>query len=105
MIVNDGRGLWTSYELIRISFRDAIFLSDNELVVCGRETKTQQERMQSPLPAVGIILYSLDRGKSWAPIYRSKENETFISLTRVKGNSFYALSDTGTFLRLTLGNE
>lgn len=105
MIVNDGLGSWTSLELIRLPIRDAIVLSDNELLACGWEIKAQEEQMHSTVPAVGIILESVDRGRSWSPVYRSEENEDFIYLTRIKDNNFYALSNTGSFLRLTLGNK
>lgn len=104
-IVSDDLGSWISQELIGLPIRDAIVLSDNELLACGWEIKNQQEQSPSNVPAVGIILESVDRGKSWSPVYRSEENEDFIYLTKNQDNSFYVVSNKGNFLRLTLGNK
>lgn len=100
LIVNDHANSWTSYELKRTPILDAVFLSTNEVLACGMELRLQSDKRTPPM--VGVILQSLDRGKSWTPIYRSKIKEQFISLTRISENEFYAVSDVGTFLKFTL---
>jgi hypothetical protein len=92
---------WTSYEVIRTPIRDAIFLSDKDVIACGLNVRTVIVKPRR-FDDAGIILRSFDGGKSWQSIYRSKTFETFFYLTKVKDNLFYAVSDTGTFLRFTL---
>lgn len=100
--VVDENGRWTTYELDRTPIRDAVFLSDNEVLACGSNLRPWDEKPNSSLKDAGVILRSFDTGKSWQSIYRSKTYETFFFLTKVKDNEFYALSDTGTFLRFRL---
>ena len=93
---------WTSYDTKLTPIRDALFLSNNEVLACGASLwPNDDERKRHPANA-GVILRSFDSGKSWQPIYRSKSYETFFYLTKVKDNQFYAVSDTGTFLRFNL---
>jgi photosystem II stability/assembly factor-like uncharacterized protein len=100
LVTNDD-DRWTSYEVIRTPIRDAIFLSDKDVIACGLNVRTVIEKPRR-FDDAGIILRSFDGGKSWQSIYRSKTFETFFYLTKVKDNLFYAVSDTGTFLRFTL---
>jgi photosystem II stability/assembly factor-like uncharacterized protein len=93
-IVRGEDNSWRSYELMRTPIIDAIFLSQDEIVACGQSIPFQAEKNIS-----GVILHSLDSGKSWQVIYRSRKNETFVSLIRVNGREFYAASDKGTFLK------
>ena len=99
LVVNGENNFWTSYELLRVPILDAVFLSKNEVLACGMETPAVDDK-RSPA-TVGIILKSLDGGRSWGPVYRSKANETFISLTKA-ADKLYAISDTGTFLSFAL---
>jgi photosystem II stability/assembly factor-like uncharacterized protein len=95
-------GQWTSYESHVTPIRDAVFLSDKEVLACGSNVRTVDEKPNSRLQDAGVILRSFDSGKSWQSIYRSKSYETFFFLTKVNDHEFYAVSDTGTFLRFTL---
>ena len=79
---------------------DAVFLSEKDVVACGLNRRPTNEK--SHLKDADVVLRSFDNGRSWQTIYRSKSFETFFYLTRVKDNDFYAVSDTGTFLRFTL---
>ena len=99
MVVNNGNS-WTSYMLLLVPILDAVFLSSNEVVACGMELTRVDEKPRRQ--DAGVILRSNDAGKSWTPIYRSKSEEMFISLTKVGDNEFYAVSDKGTFLKFTL---
>ena len=96
----DGR--WSTYELDRNPILDAVFLSDNEVLACGQNRRPGDEKPNPRLKDAGVILRSFDSGKSWQTIYRSKSYETFFFLTKVKDREFYAVSDTGTFLRFRL---
>ncbi|HET8670591.1 MAG TPA: hypothetical protein VFM05_08205, partial [Candidatus Saccharimonadales bacterium] len=98
LVVNGENNSWTNYQLSRVPILDAVFLSKNEVLACGLETPGDNKR--SP-KTVGIILRSLDGGRSWAAIYRSKATENFISLTKV-ADKLYAVSDAGTFLSFAL---
>lgn len=96
----DGR--WTSHEISLTPILDAMFLSDKEVLACGLNHRPWHEKPNPRLKDAGVILRSFDGGKSWQTIYRSKSYETFFFLTKVKDNEFYAVSDTGTFLRFRL---
>lgn len=100
LIVKDEQSSWSSYELLRTPIRDAVFLTNKELVACGQQIRPFDEKPNQP--DAGIILHSLDSGRSWVPIYRSKLNEMFISLARISDNDFFAVSDRGTFLHFSL---
>jgi photosystem II stability/assembly factor-like uncharacterized protein len=97
LVMKGDNNSWTSYELIRTPILDAVFISKDEVLACGFETPPPDKRNAS---TVGIVLHSLDGGQTWTPIYRSKSNEAFISVTKVGDDSVYAISDAGTFLRL-----
>lgn len=99
-VVNED-GRWTSYEIGLTPIHDAVFLSDNDVIACGLNVRTIHEKAKR-LKDAGVVLRSFDGGKSWESIYRSKTFETFFFITRIKDNLFYAVSDTGTFLRFTL---
>jgi photosystem II stability/assembly factor-like uncharacterized protein len=101
LVVQDG-SQWTSYEAHLTPIRDALFLSNNEVLACGANLRRVDEKPNPRLKNAGVILRSFDSGKSWETIYRSKSYETFFYLTNVKDNQFYAVSDTGTFLRFSL---
>ena len=99
-VVNED-GRWTSYEVRKTTILDAVFLSDKDVIASGLNVRTINEQAKG-LKNAGIILRSFDGGKSWQSIYRSKTFETFFFITRIKDNNFYAVSDTGTFLRFKL---
>jgi hypothetical protein len=102
LISTDESDKWMSRELLRVPMRDAIFLSDTEIIACDRELYPQDEKTGTSRPPEGIILHSLDGGKSWTPLYRSKLNETFIYITKAEDRQFYAISNAGTSLRFNL---
>ena len=100
LVVPSDNNKWNSYELPGRPLFDAISLTENEILACGTELhRVSKERAPSSL---GVILYSSDSGKSWTRLYRSKVEETFISISRIADNEFYAVSDAGTFLRFQL---
>jgi hypothetical protein len=99
-VVNED-GRWTSYEVGLTPIHDAVFLSNKEVIASGLNVRPGDEKSKR-LKDAGVILRSFDGGKSWESIYRSKTFETFFFITRIKDNLFYAVSDTGTFLRFTL---
>lgn len=98
----DEHDQWTSYEITRTPILDAVFVSEKDVIASGLNVRRVDEKSKRGLKDAGIILRSFDGGKSWQSIYRSKTFETFFYLTKVKDNEFYAVSDTGTFLRFTL---
>jgi photosystem II stability/assembly factor-like uncharacterized protein len=72
------------------------------VLACGANLRPNDESSKHLPDDAGVILRSFDSGKSWQTIYRSKSYETFFFLTKVNDNEFYAVSDTGTFLRFNL---
>lgn len=101
LIVNEN-DTWTSYELNLTPIFDAVFLSEKDVLACGMSLQPVDERAKKQPNAAGVVLRSFDRGNSWQTIYRSKSEETFFAIARLKNNDFYAVSDIGTFLRFTL---
>jgi photosystem II stability/assembly factor-like uncharacterized protein len=100
-VVNED-GRWTSYEIRLTPILDAVFLSDKEVIASGLNLRPADEKSNHLRRDSGVVLRSFDSGKSWQTIYRSKSFETFFFIAKVKGNDFYAVSDTGTFLRFAL---
>ncbi|HEU4507092.1 MAG TPA: hypothetical protein VFR78_02550 [Pyrinomonadaceae bacterium] len=100
LIVNNKDGSWISYELVLRPIWDAVFLSEDEVLACGVEMRGAGDERK--LPRVGIILHSLDSGKTWTPLYRSQAKETFINLTKVGEKKFHAVSDAGTLVKFSL---
>lgn len=100
-VVQEG-DQWTDYDFTLTPIRDAVFLSDKDVLACGANLHPKDEKQHLRPKDAGVILRSLDGGRSWQSIYRSKSYETFFFLTKVKDNEFYAVSDTGTFLRFSL---
>lgn len=100
--VVDEDARWTSYEIDLTPIRDAVFLSDKDVLACGLNRRPWNEKSNSRLKDAGVILRSFDIGKSWQTIYRSRSYETFFFLTKARDNEFYALSDIGTFVRFRL---
>ena len=100
LIVNANDGSWISYELVLRPILDAVFLSENEVLACGFEMRAAGDKRR--LPRVGIILHSLDGGKTWTPVYRSQAKETFINLTKVGEKKFHAVSDAGTVVKFSM---
>jgi photosystem II stability/assembly factor-like uncharacterized protein len=103
LVVQSDRENWSSYELRGIPILDALFLAPDEILACGMEFRRTEDNQ--PRPPVGVILYSSDTGKNWTPLYRSPRQDSFVSLSRVGSNQFYALSKNGTVLRFALNTS
>ena len=99
-LIVDHDNSWTRHQLLATPIFDAIFLSANEVLASGMALPHVDEEPAAK-PA-GVILKSLDCGKSWTTVYRSNRREIFISLTKISDKEFYAVSDAGTFLKFTL---
>lgn len=93
---------WNSYELVGTPIRDVVFLSESEVLACGVHFFPYDEKPERRRPSAGVIMHSLDGGKNWSVLYLSKLEETFIFLSGVGNDQFYAVADGETFLRFTL---
>lgn len=102
LVTSEPGDSWQGHELIRIALLDAILLSENEILGCGEERKPYEESAKSRKPPVGIVLHSKDNGRSWTPIYRTSADETLIYLTKITDTDFYAISNIGNFIKLTM---
>ena len=103
LTLESKKNSWTSYELLGTPIFDAISRSEDEIIVCGGDTRVEEAGIRNRLgPYFGTILLSRDAGKTWSVIYKSAITESFISLTKVNEYGYYALSDAGTVVRFTL---
>ena len=80
-LVNDD-GRWTSYKLNLTPIFDALFVSDKDVVACGLNVRTINEKDRR-LKDAGVILRSFDGGKSWQTIYRTKSFESCFFFKRI----------------------
>ncbi|MGQ0541347.1 MAG: WD40/YVTN/BNR-like repeat-containing protein [Blastocatellia bacterium] len=70
----EGGESWTQYELRDFYFSDGVLLSENEAIVCGYRTRPNH----SP---TGVILHSLDGGRSWKLLI---ENSKSVNIERIQ---------------------
>jgi photosystem II stability/assembly factor-like uncharacterized protein len=99
-LVIDRDDSWTAHRLLLRPILDAVFLSEYEALSCGVEIRPSDDDRKPP--AQGIVLWSGDGGGSWTPIYQSNATETFISISKVGAQKFYAISDAGRFVSFYL---
>jgi photosystem II stability/assembly factor-like uncharacterized protein len=103
-IIKNNQNMGVSYDLPRIQILDLIPLSDQEILACGSEIQRlgNSDTQSGERLSVGIILHSIDGGKTWSIIHRSKLSEGFISIAQVERNHFYVVGSSGSFLRFGL---
>lgn len=102
LVIPNDRDSWTSYELIRMPLDDALFLSEDQILACGKELYLRDEKSNIMPSPQGVILYSDDRGKTWSVVHHTGSDESLISLTKINEKEFYAISDSGKFIKFKL---
>jgi photosystem II stability/assembly factor-like uncharacterized protein len=95
----ESDGTW-----LRISIdsylRDGMFISNEEIVICGH-TRPTGKPIGLGGHAAGVVLRSSDGGKTWTVVYESKDIRNINALAAVDGSPIWAVGDDGLILRLT----
>jgi hypothetical protein len=96
-------GSWTRYTASAY-FRDAVFLSEEDVLVCGHIRKSDGS---APLQghSEGVILRSLDGGNSWTTIYRTSQVTNINALAAINSTTIWAVGDKGFVLQVTFPAE
>jgi photosystem II stability/assembly factor-like uncharacterized protein len=101
-VSKDKQDTWLSHELLLVPIRDAVFLSETEVVACGLEIQAYDEKTKSRKPSMGVLLHSTNGGKTWAAISRIPSNQGFVSLSKITDKLFYVIGGDGEFVRFDL---
>lgn len=94
----ESNNSWKKYEAGGVYLRDALFLSEDEILACGR---LYVEDKSSPVSEKrdGVILYSPDGGQSWDVVYRSNKVSNINALSVAGPSNIIALGNDGLVLR------
>ena len=89
---------WRKYKVGDVYLRDALFLSEDEVLACGR---IYVEESGHPFSEKrdGVILFSSDGGQSWAVVYRSNKVSDVNGLSVVAPGNIVAVGNDGLVLR------
>lgn len=102
LVTSEARDSWQSYELVLVPLLDAVSLSENEILACGREFKPHDESAKSRKSPVGVVVHSKDNGRTWSTLYRTSSDETLLYITKIIDTEFYAVSDIGNFIKIRM---
>jgi photosystem II stability/assembly factor-like uncharacterized protein len=88
---------WTKYSAGRVYLRDALFLSESEVLACGR---IYVDDKASPVSEKrdGVILFSADGGKNWEVVYRSNKVSDVNRLSMPATGNIVAVGNDGLVL-------
>ena len=105
LILPNVNATWNTFEVNNLALFDAEFLSSSEILISGGAFTGPGNWSSSyyygrKLP--GVILRSVDGGKSWLEIYRQKTNQPIIELIKVGPYHIYAIGNDDTFLKFEL---
>src|SRR6185503_5311040 len=93
---NDGS--WSSRVLNRIFLKDALYVSDKELVACGSMLSANNQPLQ--LSGEGVVLHSPDDGLNWTIVYRSPDVRSLNALGRSDAGHIWAVGSNGSIVGL-----
>jgi hypothetical protein len=93
---NDGS--WSSRVLNRIFLKDALYVSDKELVACGSMLSLNNQPLQ--LSGEGVVLHSPDDGLTWTIVYRSPDVRSLNALGRSDAGHIWAVGSNGSIVGL-----
>jgi photosystem II stability/assembly factor-like uncharacterized protein len=93
-------GFWTKYVLDGISLRDAVFLSDNQVVACGSMLADEESSERT-----GVVLSSNDGARSWTVTYRNPQLAGINSLSANDLTHIWAGGESGFILRRELPSK
>jgi photosystem II stability/assembly factor-like uncharacterized protein len=92
---------WLKYKVHDVLLRDAIFLSDREILACGTIASNNKVPLLGDDHRAGVILRSSDNGRSWTVIFRDSKVKSINAIAVEKGRYVWAVGDDGLILRLT----
>ncbi len=89
---------WKKHKTGGVYLRDAVFLSENEVLACGR---IYVENKSSPVSEKrdGVILYSADAGHNWSVVYRNSKVSDINALSIGGAGNIIAVGNDGLILR------
>jgi photosystem II stability/assembly factor-like uncharacterized protein len=93
---NDGS--WTSRLLSRIFLKDALYVSDKELLACGSMLSANNRPLESS--GEGVVLHSPDDGLNWTIVYRSPDVRSLNALGRSDAGHIWAVGSNGSIVGL-----
>jgi photosystem II stability/assembly factor-like uncharacterized protein len=93
---NDGS--WTSRLLSRIFLKDALYVSDKELLACGSMLSANNRPLESS--GEGVVLHSPDDGLNWTSVYRSPDVRSLNALGRSDAGHIWAVGSNGSIVGL-----
>ncbi len=93
---NDGS--WTSRGLSRVFVKDALYVSDKELLACGSMLSANNQPLE--LSGEGVVLHSPDDGLNWTIVYRSPDVRSLSALGRSDAGHIWAVGSNGTIVGL-----
>lgn len=93
---NDGS--WTSRVLSRVFVKDALYVTDKELLVCGSMLSETNQPLQ--LSGEGVVLHSSDDGLNWTIVYRSPDVRSLNALSRSDAAHIWAVGSNSSIMVL-----
>jgi photosystem II stability/assembly factor-like uncharacterized protein len=99
MLLVDQDKSWRKYKLRNVYFRDALFLSENQVLACGYIPSDENRATPNELTH-GVILSSSDGGRNWSIIYRNAQIKSVKAFAAVDSNHIWAVGEGGLLLRL-----
>ena len=93
---NDGS--WTSTVINRVFLKDALYVSDKELIACGSMLSENNQPLE--LSGEGVVLHSRDDGMNWTIVYRSADVRSLNALARSDVGRIWAVGSNGTMVML-----
>lgn len=94
----EADGSWTKY-MVGPYLSDGVFLSKNEMLACGH-TRPGGRPVVFGGSGEGVILRSLDGGKTWTIVYRNPKVPNINALASLNSNTLWAVGEKGFILRL-----
>jgi photosystem II stability/assembly factor-like uncharacterized protein len=96
-----NENLWTRYKLSGLALRHIYFVDSNKILACGSIPKANRLRT-AERATNGVILASLDGGKSWTVIHEDPSIEVFNFLSADRSGRVWVVGSNGSVLRLGL---
>jgi photosystem II stability/assembly factor-like uncharacterized protein len=91
---NDGS--WLANSLSSVFLKDALYVSDNELLACG-SLVTNSNSAKTTMD--GVVLLSRDHGLNWSIIYRTPEITALNALVQREAGQIWAIGSNGSLVR------
>jgi photosystem II stability/assembly factor-like uncharacterized protein len=89
---------WSSRVLDRILLKDALYISDKELLACGSVLLPNNQPLERN--GAGIVLYSANEGRNWTVVHRSSKAQSLNALARSDEKNVWIAASDGSFVHL-----